>query len=54
MEKEPLRVLFLCTGYSVRSQIGEALLRHMSRGEDRGRKRRESASPEVQRLLGIA
>ena len=61
MRNEPLRVLFLCTGNSARSQIGEALLRHMSRGQvevvSAGSRPRPEIHPlarrAVKRLFGL-
>ena len=55
MEKERLRVLFVCTGNSARSQIAEALLRQLSRGRidvfSAGSNPRPEIHPLARRLL---
>ena len=49
MTDQPLRVLFLCTGNAARSQMAEALLRHLSKGRvdafSAGSTPRESVHP---------
>ncbi len=60
-EKKPLRVLFICTGNSARSQIAEALVRQMSKGRIEAFSAGSEPRPEihplaraaVQRLFGI-
>jgi protein-tyrosine-phosphatase len=51
----PLRVLFLCTGNSARSQMAEALLRHLSGGridvQSAGTHPREEVHPRAKATL---
>ena len=61
MRSAPLRVLFLCTGNSARSQMAEAILRHLSRGsvevESAGSQPRPEIHPmareAIHRLAGL-
>jgi protein-tyrosine-phosphatase len=60
-KQEPLRVLFICTGNSARSQIAEALVRQMSKGRIEAFSAGSDPRPEihplaraaVQKLFGI-
>jgi protein-tyrosine-phosphatase len=51
----PLRVLFLCVGNAARSQIGEALLRHLSNGRadafSAGSRPAEEVHPQAKAVL---
>lgn len=55
MEKQRLRVLFVCTGNSARSQIAEALLRQLARGRidvfSAGSSPRPEIHPMVRQVL---
>ena len=46
----PIRVLVVCTGNSARSILGEALLRHLGGGRDRGALRGHAARGAVNPL----
>jgi len=49
-ETGPLRILFLCTGNSARSQMAEAILRHLSRGAVDVRSAGSAPRPEIHPL----
>ena len=50
MTPERLRVLFLCTGNSARSQMAEAILRHLSRGSVEVESAGSHPRPEIHRM----
>jgi ArsR family transcriptional regulator, arsenate/arsenite/antimonite-responsive transcriptional repressor / arsenate reductase (thioredoxin) len=54
MKPPSLRVLFLCTGNSARSQIGEAILRHLSSGKIEVFSAGSHPRPEIHPLARIA
>jgi protein-tyrosine-phosphatase len=53
-DKEPLRVLFICTGNSARSQIAEALVRQMSKGRIEAFSAGSEPRPEIHPLARAA
>jgi protein-tyrosine-phosphatase len=50
MSNGPLRVLFLCTGNAARSQMAEALLRHLSHGRAEVASAGSSPEPSIHPL----